>query len=203
MTRSHGEGAAPWPAGAGQNDAVIGSRPVLRVADIDAESLAHLCARYALQLECVPRMTPIPSSYWGDPEAGLARATLYVRNDTPVHSALHETAHFVCMDSVRRACLDRDAGGEYAEEDAVCYLQIVLADYLPGSGRRRMCCDMDAWGYTFRLGSARAWFEQDAADACEWLCTAGVLDTTGAPTWRRRGEFAPAPAPSIGTALAG
>jgi len=28
---------------------------------------------------------------------------------------------------------------------------------------------MDAWGYSFRLGSARAWFENDAEDAIGWL----------------------------------
>ena len=49
----------------------------------------------------------------------------------------------------------RDAGGDDAEENAVCYLQILWADALPGFGRERMFLDMDAWGYTFRLGSAR------------------------------------------------
>jgi hypothetical protein len=29
--------------------------------------------------------------------------------------------------------------------------------------------DMDAWGYSFRLGSTRAWFEADAEDAREFL----------------------------------
>jgi hypothetical protein len=29
--------------------------------------------------------------------------------------------------------------------------------------------DMDAWGYTFRLGSTRAWFENDAAEARAFL----------------------------------
>jgi hypothetical protein len=42
-------------------------------------------------------------------------------------------------------------------------------------GRERMCDDMDAWGYTFRLGSARRWFEEDAADAREWLSARGLL----------------------------
>ncbi len=28
---------------------------------------------------------------------------------------------------------------------------------------------MDAWGYSFRLGSTRAWFEGDAQDARAWL----------------------------------
>jgi hypothetical protein len=35
--------------------------------------------------------------------------------------------------------------------------------------------DMDAWGYTFRLGSARAWFEEDAEDARTWLQQRGLL----------------------------
>jgi hypothetical protein len=52
----------------------------------------------------------------------------------------------------------------------------VLADQITGFGRARMLADMDAWGYTFRLGSARAWFEDDAADACIWLRRHGVLD---------------------------
>ena len=57
--------------------------------------------------------------------------TLYVRADTPVHSLLHELSHYVCMTPERRAGLDRDAGGDDAEECAVCYLQILLADELP------------------------------------------------------------------------
>jgi hypothetical protein len=43
---------------------------------------------------------------------------------------------------------------------------------------------MDAWGYTFRLGSAREWFEQDAADACIWLRRNGVIDESDRPTFR-------------------
>jgi hypothetical protein len=48
-------------------------------------------------------------------------------------------------------------------------LQIVLADGLPGVGSDRLMADMDAWGYSFRLGSTRAWFENDAEDARAWL----------------------------------
>ena len=58
----------------------------------------------------------------------------------------------------------------------MCYLQILLAGELPGCGRERMCADMDAWGYTFRLGSAKAWFEQDADDAREWLIAHRLID---------------------------
>jgi len=73
------------------------------------------------------------------------------------------------MDDARRAALDTDAGGDYEEENAVCYLQIVLAEQIPGFGRERCMQDMDSWGYTFRLGSAKKWFEKDAEDAKTWL----------------------------------
>jgi hypothetical protein len=68
----------------------------------------------------------------------------------------------------------------------VCYLQILLADELPAPGRDRMLLDMDAWGYTFRLGSARAWFELDAADASAWLRVHGLIDDAGRPTFALR-----------------
>ena len=42
-----------------------------------------------------------------------------------------------------------------------------------------MCRDMDAWGYTFRLGSAQAWFEQDADDARRWLLAHRIIDEGG------------------------
>ena len=128
----------------------------------------------------------IPGSHWGEPEAGLIGDRLYLRPDTPVHSALHEACHYVCMDPARRAGLDTDAGGDYDEENAVCYLQILLAGELEGFGRRRMLADMDAWGYTFRLGSARAWFEQDADDARAWLLRHGLVDASDRPTYRLR-----------------
>ena len=95
------------------------------------------------------------------------------------------------MDEGRRQSLDTDAGGEDlpdgdTEESGVCYLQIVLADFLPGVGRDRLMGDMDAWGYSFRLGSTRAWFEDDAEDARTWLVDHGLIDRDGEPTWRLR-----------------
>jgi hypothetical protein len=92
------------------------------------------------------------------------------------------------MDSTRRADLDTNAGGGYDEENAVCYLQILLADYLPGFGSARMMRDMDAWGYSFRLGSARAWFEEDAADARQTLLDWCLVDDSNLPTYRLRGH---------------
>jgi hypothetical protein len=148
-------------------------------------ALAALLERYALRLESLADGASIPGSYWGMPEAGLIGDIVYVRGDTPLHSALHETAHVVCMDAARRARLDTDAGGEYCEEDAVCYLQIVLAQQL-GVSFDDICADMDEWGYTFRLGSARAWFMQDAQDAKAWLLEHAIVTADDRPTWRRR-----------------
>ena len=54
------------------------------------------------------------------------------------------------------------------------------------SSIRALVADMDAWGYTFRLGNARAWFESDAADACIWLRQNGVIDDRNHPTFRTR-----------------
>jgi hypothetical protein len=159
---------------------------VRRHADCDADALAGLLARYGLRLEPCPDDAPIPGSFWGDEEAGLVGNRLLVRSDTPVHSALHEACHYICMDAGRRAGLDTDAGGDYDEENAVCYLQIVLAGELPGFDRARMMADMDAWGYSFRLGSAQAWFEQDADDARAWLLRHDLIDASDRPTYRLR-----------------
>jgi hypothetical protein len=75
----------------------------------------------------------------------------------------------------KRASIHTDASESQAEEDAACYLQILLADELPGVGSTRLMADMDAWGYTFRLGSTRAWFERDAEDARAWLVARGLV----------------------------
>jgi len=147
-------------------------------------TLSGLFDLYALQCVWVPDRQPIPGSFWGDPEAGLIADRLYLRSDTPLHSAMHEACHFVCMDEGRRARLHTDAGGDCAEENGVCYLQVLLADKLPGFGRRRMLRDMDAWGYSFRLGSPRAWFEGDADDARTWLLHRRLITTNMEPTWR-------------------
>jgi hypothetical protein len=117
----------------------------------------------------VPDGEPIPGSFWGDEEAGVIGNHVYVRADTPVHSLLHEACHLIVLPPERRAAVHTDATDSVEEEDATCYLQIVLADELPGVGRARLMADMDAWGYSFRLGSARAWFEQDAAEARAFL----------------------------------
>jgi hypothetical protein len=159
---------------------------MLLLSGTDRIAVALLLARYGLDLRLVAAGELIPGSYWGASEAGLKGGTLHARLDTPVHSVLHEGAHFVCMTPERRAGLDTDAGGDFDEENAVCYLQILLADEITGCGRGRMWRDMDEWGYTFRLGSARAWFEQDADDARTWLLGAGIIDANTRPTFRAR-----------------
>ncbi|WP_325809688.1 MULTISPECIES: hypothetical protein [unclassified Cocleimonas] len=90
------------------------------------------------------------------------------------------------MDRQRRENLDTNAEGDYDEENAVCYLQILLADEIPELGRLKMMSDMDEWGYTFRLGSAKNWFEKDAEDALEWLVSFHLLDSSNQPNYQLR-----------------
>jgi hypothetical protein len=130
----------------------------------------------------MPSGVDIPGSYWGDAEAGLIESDVFVRADTPAHSLLHELCHYVCMDDKRRARLVTDAGGDDDEECAVCYLQVLLADSLSGFGRARCLADMDAWGYSFREGSAAAWFAGDASFARAWLIRHGLIDGCERPT---------------------
>ena len=148
---------------------------VLCMSAIDWHAAHDLLARHGLELVRIDERAPIPGSYWGEPEAGVIGTTVYVRGDTPVHSLLHEACHLIVAPSARRALIHTDASDSQAEEDAACYLQIVLAEQLAGVGSDRLCADMDAWGYTFRLGSARAWFEHDAGDVRDWLLERGLL----------------------------
>jgi hypothetical protein len=162
------------------------SSPVLTVADIRFSRLTQLLGRFGLSLQLLDEGAAITGTFWGEPEAGIVGRRVYVRRDTPVHSLLHESCHVICMDDARRAGLERDAGGDDIEEAAVCYLQIVLADYLPGVGRDRLMQDMDTWGYSFRLGGSRAWFESDAADARAWLLGHELITDAGVPTFTLR-----------------
>jgi hypothetical protein len=162
------------------------SPPVLTLRQFAVPAVASVLNKYGLMLETVRDGAAIAGSFWGDREAGLIGNRLLARRDTPVHSILHEACHYVCMSPQRRAALHTDAGGGYDEENAVCYLQVLLADYLPGVGRDRLMQDMDAWGYSFRLGSTRAWFEGDAVDARLWLHRHGLIDDQDQPTWKLR-----------------
>jgi len=142
---------------------------VLRVHDVGLACLESFFKPFGLNVVSVPAQEAIPGSHWGDEEAGLIRHSLYARDDTPVHSVFHEACHWLLMSQERRDALHTNAGGSMAEENAVCYLQIVLSEHLDVMGKARMLQDMDTWGYTFRMGSAQKWFEQDADDAREFL----------------------------------
>ena len=149
---------------------------VLTLAEIGFDAPRALLARYGLALAQVDDGEPIPGSYWGDSEAGIIGSTVYARADTPVHSLLHEAGHLIVLPPERRAAVHTDATDSIDEENAVCVLQSLMADEIPGYGRDRLFADMDAWGYTFRLGSARAYVEQDAGDAWDWLAARGFID---------------------------
>lgn len=159
---------------------------MLTMADLPANSLQSLLSPYSLLVEFVPSNDKIPGSFWGDSEAGLINNILYVRLDTPVHSALHEACHYICLDSERRSSLNTDAGGDYDEENAVCYLQILLAAKLSGCSADILMENMDSWGYTFRLGSASTWFEKDAEDARRWLLNERLINQENAVTGQLR-----------------
>lgn len=146
----------------------------MRVQALPAAALETLLSPLGLALEWLPAGTPIPGSYWGETEAGLIGNRLYLRPDTPVHSALHEACHWLCMDEARRASVHTDAGGSDVEEHAVCYLQALLAGRLAGYSADQLFADMDAWGYHFRLGGAKAFFEQDSDDARRFLERRGL-----------------------------
>lgn len=161
--------SVPPPPATDETDA-----DVLRMRDVPFDALAALLASHGLRLERVADGTPIPGSFWGEPEAGLIGSTVHARSDTPLHSLLHEACHLIVMPPERRARVHTDATDSVPEEDAACCLQIILADALPGVSRERLMADMDAWGYSFRLGSAKAWFEHDAEDARAFLAALGL-----------------------------
>lgn len=169
---------------------------ILRYQDLPGSVVVTLLQRFGITLVLIPHDETIPGSYWGDTEAGIIQTTLYARSDTPLHSILHEASHIICMDEQRRQALHTDAGGDFAEEDAVCYLEIVLGDELPNVDKYRIMRDMDTWGYTFRLGSAQRWFEEDADDARQWLQQHALIDEKQRPCFRLRttpDESVPAP----------
>jgi len=150
------------------------------------QSLVQLFKNYDLAVKWIEKGEKIPGSFWGESEAGLIGNILYVREDTPIHSAFHEACHYICMDKSRRDALHTDAAGDYDEENGVCFLQIILANHLDGASATQMMADMDQWGYTFRLGSTQAWFEGDAEDARAWLLNYQILDQNNHPTFKLR-----------------
>jgi hypothetical protein len=151
------------------------------LADLDRREVVELLAGYGARLVELAAHETIPGSYWGESEAGLIGDAVYARADTPAHSLLHELCHYICMDDERRAALATDAGGNDDEESAVCYLQVLLAQNLRGFSTEQCLRDMDSWGYSFREGSARAWFESDGRYARAWLLAHGLIDVKQKP----------------------
>lgn len=149
---------------------------VLLLSDIGFDAPSAMLARYDLRLHRVVDGQSIPGSYWGDSEAGIIGNDVYARADTPVHSLLHEACHLIVLPREKRHNVHTDATDSIEEENAVCLLQALLGDALAGVGAARILSDMDAWGYTFRLGSAQAYFDHDAEDAWQWLTVRGLVD---------------------------
>ncbi len=154
--------------------------------DIQPGALSPLFDRYWLKLEKVDRDENIPYSFWGAPEAGRYQSTLFFRDDTPIHSLLHEACHYICMTPAQRISPSHDAGGSALIENACCFLQIILSDYITGFNRSIHLHDMNTWGYSFRLGSATRWFYADSDDARQWLLDNSILNRDYSPTWQLR-----------------
>ena len=158
----------------------------LSLADSGLQAnIVRLLDWFGLKLIWVADGMPIPFSYFGAPEAGILNSHVFARTDTPVHSVLHEASHIVCMNTQRRRHLRTDAAGEYAEENAVLYLQVLLAERV-GLSAECMCAEMDNWGYTFRLGSALEWFRHETEDCRQQLLDWGILAQNGTLTGRLR-----------------
>ena len=106
----------------------MSSAAVVTLAHVSRIVVATLLTRYGLELRLIAAGELIPGSYWGETEAGLKGERLFARLDTPLHSVLHEAAHYICMTPERRAGLERTRAASMIEENAVCYLQILLAN---------------------------------------------------------------------------
>ena len=165
---------------------VTDTSSVTRVAEIIFSEATGLLNRYQLNLIMIDSNQAIPGSFWGDEEAGLIGNQLYIRPDTPLHSLLHEACHYICMDSQRRSKLHTNAGGTSDEENAVCYLQILLSDHFTQFSRAKMMQDMNSWGYNFILGSSEAWFTEDAENARQWLLKHQLINEAGQPSYQLR-----------------
>jgi hypothetical protein len=158
-------------------------KQVLRLSDVTPKEIEVLLKKYGLHLTLSPLDEDIPGSFWGDEEAGLIRNKVYARADTPIHSILHESCHYICMSASRRESLHTNAGGTQDEENAVCYLQLLLCNEISTISAERMMEDMDTWGYNFMLGSCKAWFEQDAKESSQWLIDNNILSEYEVPTY--------------------
>ncbi len=149
-------------------------------------SVQNILSHYGLSLQLVNIENEIPYSYWGTPEAGRKQNTLFAQTKTPLHSVLHEACHYVCMPAHHRTCKAIDAAGGVEEENATCYLQVLLAEHIDGYSSQLIMQDMDRWGYSFRLGSCSAWFDKDAEDVQAWLMQHKIINHNNQITWNLR-----------------
>lgn len=156
------------------------------IADFPSQQISQWVETFGATVRRVESGDPIPGSYWMAPEAGLVGDNIFVAPDTPVHSLAHELGHYICMPASHRASLHTDAGGSEFEECAVCYLQLSLAKSGLGIPFATSFKDLDDWGYSFRLGSAQRWYEEDAELEREWLLDQGLLNSQGLPTGHLR-----------------
>ena len=159
---------------------------MIEFQNLSTESLQAVLSQYGMTIRYINEVNEIPYSFWGSPEAGRLVDEVYVRADTPIHSVLHESCHYICMPADQRQYKTIDAKGSVMEENACCYLQILLADKLEGISREQLMQDMDAWGYSFRLGSAKSWFLHDADEVKDWLIECEILDQNCEITWKLR-----------------
>ena len=131
-------------------------------------------------------------------------ATVYARADTPVHSLLHEAGHLIVLPPERRAAraYRRHRFGRRRRRGLRAAGRC-SATRCRASAATRVLADMDAWGYTFRLGSARAYVEHDAADAWRWLREHGLVDAGGCAHPRAAPACTPEPGrlPARGAAV--
>jgi hypothetical protein len=160
-------------------------QPII-IGDFENKELHNLINKYHLELQILADDEPIPASFWGEPEAGLIGKTIFVKKATPLHSMFHELSHLICMTEGRRLSVNKDAKSDDEEESAVCYLQILLGDLLTGVSSNLLMKDMDDWGYSFRLGSTQAWFQDDSCDSKKWLQKENILNEKGNITWSLR-----------------
>jgi len=99
---------------------------VLLVNAIDRLPLEVMLDRYGLAFVLAAPEEVIPGSYWGEREAGLMGSRSSPGSTRRcIRCCTGRAISSACRPS-GRAGLDTDAGGDDAEENAVCYLQILI-----------------------------------------------------------------------------
>ena len=99
---------------------------VLRLRDVAGCDVVALLARYGLRFERVADGAPIPGSFWGESEAGLISSTVFARDDTPLHSLLHEACHLIVIPPEMSWRGDRKASGLVFDENVKCCMPLLV-----------------------------------------------------------------------------